>query len=261
VIKRPKARPKADWPHLRPSAALSVEEAALVAEYAGLGFPQKLQAYAMWLDEGEHISQWVEAMYSFDEGRGLSELLGLLRSKSTLPPEDRRHLADLIKRYKFETLSDKDYIRAIDEIETRGKSDRELALCYLVSARRDASGAAAQAILLLEDDKPLTRSDLARLADLFEFHQARRSRGNQSTPSYQLTIIDALLNEAVKCVRMHRKKGKKKKSLDQAIAIARELYDIPPPDTEKDTDVLLGAYNGRYGGLGRALRRLRPRKS
>ena len=112
MIKRPKTRPKAGWPHLRPSPPLSVEEAALVEEYAGLGFPQKLQASAMWLDEGERISDWVEAMHSFDEGRGLSELLDLLRSKRELPPKDRRHLADLIKRHKFKNAGNEEkYIR------------------------------------------------------------------------------------------------------------------------------------------------------
>ena len=258
MIKHPKTLPKADWLHLQPSPPLSVEEAALAEEYAGMGFPQKLQPYAMWLDEGERISDWVEAMYSFDEGRGLSELLGLLRSKSELPPEGRRHLADLIKRYQFGNLSDKDYIRAIDEIESRGKLDRELALCYLICARRDPAAAATQAIRLLEGDKPLTHHDLACLADLFEFHQVGRPRGNKGTPSYKLTIIEALLSEAVKCVRVHRKKGK---SIDQAVAIARKLDDIPPPDEKNGNDVLIDAYEGRRGNLRRALDRLRPRTS
>ena len=255
MIKRPKKRPKTNWPHLRPSPPLSAGEAALAEEYAGLGFPQKLQTYAMWLDEGERISDWVEAMHSFDEGRGLSDLLHLLRCKCELPPEDRRHLADLIKRHRFENLSDEDYVRTIDEIETRDKSDGELALRSLVRSRRDPAAAARQAILLLESDKPLSSFDLARLADLFEFHQIRRPRGNQNTPSYRLTVIQALLNESAKCVRVHLKKGK---SPDQAVAIARELHDIPPPDKNAN-DVLLDAYEGRHGGLRRALRRLHPR--
>jgi hypothetical protein len=258
VIKRPKKRPKTNWPHVRPSHTLSAEEEVALKEYAGMGVPQKLQDRAMWLDEGERISDWVEAMHSFDEGRGLSELLGLLRSKRELPPEDRRHLADLIKRHKFENLSDEVYIRALDEIERRDKTDGELALRSLVCARRDPAAAATQAILLLEGDKPLTHSDLFRLADLFEFHQIGRPRGNNGTPSYKLTIIEALLSEAVKCVRVHRKKGK---SLDEAVAIARKLYGIPPPDEKNGNDVLLDAYKGRLGNLRRALDRLRPRTS
>ena len=38
VIKRPKTRPKADWPHLRPSRPLSVEEAACWKSTLGWAF-------------------------------------------------------------------------------------------------------------------------------------------------------------------------------------------------------------------------------
>ena len=111
---------------------------------------------------------------------------------------------------------------------------------------------------MLEGDKPLTHSDLARLADLLEFHQVGRPRGNRGTPSYKLTIIEALLSEAVKCVRVHRKKGK---SIDEAVAIARNLYGIPPPDEKNGNDVLLDAYTGRSGDLRRAMFERRPRTS
>jgi len=160
-------RPKANWPHLRPKPPRPEWMRKYAELDQGKGVPQKLDDYASWLKWYEHPSNWVEAIYSFDDRRDKIELCALLRSDCDLPPTDREHLLNLIERYDFKSAKAEDFLRSLDDIERRGEVDTELALSALVRARRDLAETVNHYVSRLKSESDLSRSEHNRLADLF----------------------------------------------------------------------------------------------
>jgi hypothetical protein len=250
LSKAPKAkRRNVKWSQFDSKSYLSKEQVQEMEQLAGWGIPPDLDSRAMWLEVGEHPSDWVEAIHAFDVRGDKNELLRLLRSGCELPPSDCSHLADLIVRKKFVNAGDADDVRKLDEIQKVGDADADRAVGALMRARRDPGQTAARTKELLSANGTLSRSERARFADLIEYQELEKTkRGRPRTPSYEMSLKMALLLEAVSCIKRSVKTGK---PLQEALEIARKLNEIPPPGD--GNDILLDAYQGRHGGLRRSI--------
>jgi len=215
--------------------------------------PQKLDDHDCGQEWYEQPSDWLEAIYVFDDRHEKTELCALLRSDRDLSSLDREHLLDLLDRYNFKNAKSADFLRSLDEVEMRGDADAELALSALVRARRGPAKAINHYVSRLQSDRGLSRNERSRLADFFEYYSVYKKKGKPRTPSYTIPYTELLLERAVKEMKELIKSGKSK---EEALNLARGLQ-IPERD-KKGNDPLLAAYEGRRASYRRALHRGRP---
>jgi hypothetical protein len=243
-------RTKADWPRVRPP---STPPEWLSKHHAREMTPPKLDDFAFWIEWDEHPSDWVEAIYAFDDRGDKTDLLSLLRSDRELKSTDREHLRNLIERYQFKRTRPAEFLRSLDEIEKREEADAEPALRAALRGRRDPVAAAHHYVARLSFVDDLSPGERRILADLFECHDVVKKKHRPRTPSYTMPLKELFLERAVKEMRELVKRGK---SVEEASMLARG--DLIPEDDGKGHDPLRDAYEGRRASYRRALRNRRP---
>jgi hypothetical protein len=173
---------------------------------AGKGLPKSILDYAFWLDDPDRphwldpgpppdVGRWIEALYALDRHGDKNELVALLRSDASLPQTARKHLTNLIERYRVEPM--------------------------------DKCGDKKDLVALLSDDLP--REGREFLADLLEGCSFEKKRGGQGTPAYDLSDVERLLELAKNKVRERHSGTSVDEALDQAsesFGIDRERLDL-----------------------------------